>query len=72
MEALQLCRYVDMTWVYIPLKSAYKGLQPQINKLQLHKHKGHDIPRHFDKNTHFLLTWQCIFDQSQGFELSVP
>jgi hypothetical protein len=72
MEALQPCTYVDRTWMYIPLKRAYKDLQPQIDKLQLHKHKGYDTPRNFDMNTLFLPTRQCISGQSQGFEFDMP
>ena len=53
-------------------KSAHKDLQPQIDKLQLHKHKGHDTPRNSDINTRFLLTQQCISGQSQGFKLDIP
>jgi hypothetical protein len=46
------------------LKSAYKDLQPEIDKLQLHEHKDYDTPRNFDMNTSFLPTRQCISGQS--------
>jgi hypothetical protein len=35
----------------IPLKSASKDLQFLIDKLQVHKHKGYDIPKSFDMST---------------------
>jgi hypothetical protein len=46
------------------LESAHKDPQPQIDKLQLHKHKGYDTLRNFNINTRFLLTQQCISSYS--------
>jgi hypothetical protein len=52
-------------------KSGHKDLYIRTGKLQLHEHKGRDIPRSFYINTRSLLTRQHTSGQYQGFELNI-